>query len=88
MEKRKKRRPLFDGTAWLLILWALAFGVGIFAGTITAGDASGAETAAETAQLARDFMAGATPFWIVSGIALIGGIALDDLTGQFGNRDD
>lgn len=88
MVKRKRRRPLLDGTGLLLVLWILALVAGAVAGFVTVGEATGAENATETAQIARNFMVGATPFWIVSGIALVAGIALDDLTVQLNNRDD
>jgi hypothetical protein len=88
MGKGRVRRPLFDGTTWLLALWALALAVGIAAGFITMGDVPEEAGPGQSAQAARDFMVGAAPFLIVSGIALVAGIALDDLTVQLGRRDD
>ena len=83
MVKRTTKRPLLDGTAWLLALWVLALAIGVGAGMLTIGETTDPAGTAEAAQQARNFMVGAGPFWIVSGVALVASFVLDDLTVQF-----
>lgn len=85
---RETRRPLFDGTTWLMVLWLLALAVGVGAGVLTMGDMPEGGSSDETAAAVRDFMVGAGPFWIVSGVALVASFALDELTVQLRRRDE